>query len=94
MANPSSAPHIRVAPDYDEGNSTSASNGDPNASRARQPKENLSAASAFFTVPRVRSAAMKSAQLINQTFDVCRLNERVVMIRQHAPCEGLVRVRC
>ena len=37
---------------------------------------------------------MKPPQLIDQTFDVCRLNKRVVVIRQYTPREGLVHVRC
>src|SRR4029077_19284134 len=58
------------------------------------PEENFSTASLFFGIPRTRSAAVKPSQLIDQTFDVCRLNERGVMIRQYAPCEDLIRVRC
>ena len=92
-ANPSSEPHIRAAPDYDEHNSKSASNVDPSAS-LDSAEEDLSSASTFFGVPSVRSTAVKPSQLIDQTFDVCRLNERVIVIRQHAPCEGLVRMRC
>jgi len=92
-ANPSIAAHIHVAPDYDVRNSTSPSNADPNASRARQHGRKLFARESVLGVPSVRSAAVKPAQLIDQMFDVCRLNERVVVIRQHAPCEDLARVR-
>src|SRR5215471_20528285 len=50
-------------------------------------EENFSPAMMFFGVPSVRSAAEKPPQLIDQTFDVCLLNEHLVMIRQHTPCK-------
>ena len=43
-------------------------------------EENLSSAGAFFGVPTVRSAAVKAPKLIDQMFDVCRLNDSMVVI--------------
>jgi hypothetical protein len=37
-------------------------------------EENFSPASLFFAIPSVRTAAVKPPQLIDQPFDICRLN--------------------
>jgi len=94
-ANPSSASRSRAARDCDARNSASPSNADPTAFRARRRERKLFARAPAPGRSRHarRRASMQQSQLTQQSFYVRRFHQRVIMIRQHAPCKHLASVR-
>ncbi len=55
-------------------------------------EEHFAATGVLFAVPRVRSSSVMAAELTQEDEDIGSLDERVVVIRQHAPSVNLTRV--